>query len=179
MVTELLVNGSYIDVGLLLLIIFSFISAVVAQGKTKKKIEETEKKIADFKRYQEDVSESLDKRYVSLKEALVDKMNKLTAKLNAILKSNETVMLEIANKTKPLKASIDDTMDKVKYTGDTLKKTVLENKEEMKKMEKKMEKKISDFSEEIQKTQKEISDFSKEIQKMKDDIRERTIDLEL
>jgi len=179
MVTELLANGSYVDVGLLLLIVFSFISAVVAQEKTKKKIEETEKKIADLKRYQEGVSEGLDKRYVSLKKALVDKMNKLTAKLNAILKSNETVMLEIDNKIKPLKASIDDSVDEVKDTGDTLKKTVLENKEEMKKMEKKMAKEISDFSKEIPKMAKEISDFSKEIQKMKDDIRERTIDLEL
>ena len=103
----------------------------------------------------------LNKKHESLKEVLVDRINKLTARLNAILKSNETVMLEIDNKTKPLKASIDDTMDQVKATRDTLRKTMLENEKEMKKMG------------------KEINDFSKEIQKMKDDIRERTIDLEL
>jgi len=58
----------------------------------------------------------------------------------------------------PLKVSLDDTMEKIKAT---LRKTILENEREMKKMK------------------KEMNDFSKEIQKMKDDIRERTIDLEL
>lgn len=161
MITELLRNASYIDVALLVLIILSFIIAIAAQGKTKKKAEETEEKIEALKKYQEDAFEMLNKKHESLKEVLVDRINKLTARLNAILKSNETVMLEIDNKTKPLKASIDDTMDQVKATRDTLRKTVLENEREMKKMG------------------KEINDFSTEIQKMKDDIRERTIDLEL
>ena len=120
-----------------------------------------EEKIEVLKKYQEDAFEMLNKKHESLKEVLVDRINKLTAKLNAILKSNETVMLEIDNKTKPLKASIDEAMDQVKATMDTLRKTMLENEKEMKKMG------------------KEIDDFSKEIQKMKDDIRERTIDLEL
>ena len=161
MITELLVNASYIDVALLVLIVLSFISAGVAQGKMKKKMEETEEKIEPLKKYQEDAFEMLNKKHESLKEVLVDRINKLTAKLNAILKNNEKVMLEIDSKTKPLKASIDDTVDQVKATRDTLRKTMLENEREMKKMG------------------KEISDFSKEIQKMKDDIRERTIDLEL
>jgi competence protein ComGC len=161
MITELLRNASYIDVGLLVLIILSFIIAIAAPGITKKKAEETEEKIEALKKYQEDAFEMLNKKHESLKEVLVDRINKLTARLNAILKSNETFMLEIDNKTKPLKASIDDTMDQVKATRDTLRKTVLENEREMKKMG------------------KEINNFSKEIQKMKDDIRERTIDLEL
>ncbi|NVM24608.1 MAG: hypothetical protein HWN70_01665, partial [Desulfobacterales bacterium] len=161
MITELLRNASYIDVALLVLIILSFIFAIAAPGKTKKKAEETEEKIEALKKYQEDSFEMLNKKHESLKEVLVDSINKLTARLNAILKSNETFMLEIDNKTKPLKASIDDTMDQVKATRDTLRKTVLENEREMKKMG------------------KEINNFSKEIQKMKDDIRERTIDLEL
>jgi peptidoglycan hydrolase CwlO-like protein len=161
MITELLRNASYIDVALLVLIILSFIFAIAAPGKTKKKAEETEEKIEALKKYQEDSFEMLNKKHESLKEVLVDRINKLTARLNAILKSNETVMLEIDNKTKPLQDSIDDTMDQVKATRDTLRKTMLENEKEMKKMG------------------KEINDFSKEIQKMKDDIRERTIDLEL
>jgi len=160
--TELLRNVSYIDVALLVLIIFFLIRGIVTQGKIKKEIqEETEEKIEALKKYQEDAFEMLNKKHESLKEILVDRINKLTAKLNTILKSNETVMLEIDNKTKPLKASIDDTVDQVKATRDTLRKTMLENEKEMKKMG------------------KEIDDFSKEIQKMKDDIRERTIDLEL
>ena len=160
--TELLRNVSYIDVALLVLIIFFLIRGIVTQGKIKKEIqEETEEKIEALKKYQEDAFEMLNKKHESLKEVLVDRINKLTAKLNAILKSNETVMLEIDKKTKPLKASIDEAMDQVKATMDTLRKTMLENEKEMKKMG------------------KEIDDFSKEIQKMKDDIRERTIDLEL
>ena len=160
--TELLRNVSYIDVALLVLIIFFLIRGIVTQGKIKKEIqEEMEEKIEALKKYQEDAFEMLNKKHESLKEVLVDRINKLTAKLNAILKSNETVMLEIDNKTKPLKASIDEAMDQVKATMDTLRKTMLENEKEMKKMG------------------KEIDDFSKEIQKMKDDIRERTIDLEL
>ena len=160
--TELLRNVSYIDVALLVLIIFFLIRGIVTQGKIKKEIqEETEEKIEALKKYQEDTFEMLNKKHESLKEVLIDRINKLTAKLNAILKSNETVMLEIDKKTKPLKASIDEAMDQVKATMDTLRKTMLENEKEMKKMG------------------KEIDDFSKEIQKMKDDIRERTIDLEL
>jgi len=160
--TELLVNASYIDVALLVLIIFFLIRGIVRQGKIKKEIQEAmEEKVEALKKYQEDVFEMLSKKHESLEEVLVDRINKLTAKLNAILKSNETVMLEIDNKTKPLKASMDEAMDQVKATMDTLRKTMLENEKEMKKMG------------------KEIDDFSKEIQKMKDDIRERTIDLEL
>ena len=159
--TELLRNVSYIDVALLVLIILSFIIAIAAQGKMKKRREQTEEKIETLKKYQEDVFEMLSKKHGSLEKVLVDRINKLTAKLNTILKSNETVMLEIDNKTNPLKASIDEAMDEVKATRGTLRKTMLENEKEMKKMG------------------KEIDDFSKEIQKMKDDIRERTIDLEL
>jgi len=160
--TKLLVNASYIDVALLVLIIFFLIRGIVRQGKIKREIqEETQEKIEALKKYQEDAFEMLNKKHESLKEMLVDRINKLTANLNAILKSNETVMLEIDKKTKPLKASIDEAMDQVKATRDTLRKTMLENEKEMKKMG------------------KEINDFSKEIQKMKDDIRERTIDLEL
>ena len=159
--TELLRNVSYIDVALLVLIILSFIIAIAAQGKMKIRRAEMEEKIEALKKYQEDAFEMLNKKHESLKEVLVDRINKLTAKLNAILKSNETVMLEIDNKTNPLKASIDEAMDEVKATRGTLRKTMLENEKKMKKMG------------------KEIDDFSKEIQKMKDDIRERTIDLEL
>ena len=159
---ELLRNVSYIDVALLVLILFFLIRGIVTQGKIKKEIqEEMEEKVEALKKYQEDVFGMLSKKHESLEKVLVDRINKLTAKLNTILKSNETVMLEIDNKTKPLKASIDEAMDQVKATRDTLRKTMLENEKEMKKMG------------------KEINDFSKEIQKMKDDIRERTIDLEL
>ncbi|MEE8300793.1 MAG: hypothetical protein V3R28_05790 [Desulfatiglandales bacterium] len=162
MVAELLANESYIiDLALLMLIIFSLLIGILMQRKTRHKIGDMEKDIVDMKKYQGDVSEGLDNRYVSVKEAFSEKTNNLMAKLNAILKGNKTVMSEIDNKTIPLKISLDDAMEKVKATKDTLRKTILENEKELKKMK------------------KEIDDFSKEIQKMKDDIRERSIDLEL
>ena len=161
MINELLVNGSYVDAAFLLLIIFSLISGIVALREMKKKVEATEKKIVALRKYQDDVTEKLDKRYESLKEVLVDSITKLTAKLNTILKGKETVVLEIDNKTNPLKALLDDTMDQAKATEDTLRKAILKNEEKMNKM------------------RKEINDFSKEIEKMKDDIREHAIDLEL
>ncbi len=162
MVAELLANESYIiDLGLLMLIIFSLLIGILMQRKTRQKIGDMEKDIVDMKKYQGDVFEGLNNRYVSLEEAFSGKTNNLIAKLNAILKGNKAVMSEIDNKTMPLKISLDDAMEKVKATKDTLRKTILENEKELKKM------------------RKELDDFSKEIQKMKDDIRERTIDLEL
>jgi predicted nucleic acid-binding Zn-ribbon protein len=159
MVAELLANGSYlIDLALLMLIIFSLLIGILMQRKTRQKIGDMEK---DIVKYQGDVFEDLNNKYVSLKEAFSEKTNNLIAKLNAILKGNKAVMSEIDNKTMPLKISLDDAMEKVKATKDTLRKTILENEKELKKM------------------RKEIDDFSKEIQKMKDDIRERAIDLEL
>ena len=159
MVAELLANKSYlIDLPLLMLIIFSLLIGILMQRKTRQKIGDMEK---DIVKYQGDVFEDLNNRYVSLKEAFSEKTNNLIAKLNAILKGNKAVMSEIDNKTMPLKISLDDAMEKAKATKDTLRKTILENEKELKKM------------------RKEIDDFSKEIQKMKDDIRERTIDLEL
>lgn len=159
MVAELLANGSYlIDLALLMLIIFSLLIGILMQRKTRQKIGDMEK---DIVKYQGDVFEDLNNKYVSLKEAFSEKTNNLIAKLNAILKGNKAVMSEIDKKTMPLKISLDDAMEKVKATKDTLRKTILENEKELKKM------------------RKEIDDFSKEIQKMKDDIRERAIDLEL
>lgn len=153
-VTELFVNASYIDLVLLLLIIFSLIMGIMAQRKTKKNTEEIEKKITALQKYQEGMFERLDSGYTLLKKFFVDKANKLNARLNETLEKNKAVMVEIDNKTKPLKVSLNDTRD-------TLRKIVLENEKEMKRIA------------------KELEDFSKEIQRMKDDIQERTIDLEL
>jgi methyl-accepting chemotaxis protein len=161
MLGEVFANASYIDVALLLLIVFVLFSGIKVQRRVEQRIEEMEKKILALKKYQGDAFQSLDNRYVSLKKTFFDKTNELITKLQAILKSNKAVMSEIDNKTRPLRASLDDTMDKVKATKDSLRKTILEN-----------EKEIKDI-------RKELNDFSKEIQRMKDDIRERTIDLEL
>jgi len=161
MLGEVFGNASYIDVALVLLIVFVLFSGIKVQRRVEQRIEEMEKKILALKKYEGDAFQSLDNRYVSLKKTLFDKTNELITKLQAILKSNKAVMSEIDNKTKPLKASLDDTMDKVEATKDSLRKTILENEKEMKNI------------------RKELNDFSKEIQRMKDDIRERTIDLEL
>lgn len=153
-VTELFVNASYIDLALLLLIIFSLIIGIMAQRETKKNTEEIEKKITALQKYQEGMLKRLDSGYTLLKKVFVDKANELSARLNETLEKNKAVMVEIDNKIEPLKVSLNETRD-------TLRKTVLENEKEMKRIA------------------KELENFSKEIQRMKDDIQERTIDLEL
>lgn len=161
MVATLLAYGLYIDIALLALILFTLFNGIVLQRRTNQRMEEMGRRIVALKKYQGDVFQSMDKKYLSLRNAFSDNTNDLTAKLNAILKSNKAVMLEIDNKTKPLKVSLNDTIDKVKATKDALRKTMAENEKAIKKM------------------RKELDDFSKEVQRMKDDIRERTIDLEL
>jgi methyl-accepting chemotaxis protein len=127
---------------------------IMAQRETKKNTEEIEKKITALQKYQEGMFGRLDNGYTLLKKFFLDKANKLNARLNETLEKNKAVMVEIDNKTKPLKVSLNETRD-------TLRKIVLENEKEMKRIA------------------KELENFSKEIQRMKDDIQERTIDLEL
>jgi peptidoglycan hydrolase CwlO-like protein len=161
MITDLFSYGSIIDVALLLLIIFSILGGLLVQRKMKQKIEEMETKILSLEKNQEDTLQSLNRKLISLRDGFIGKIKGLTVKLNevskqinSILEKSEAFVLEIDNKTKPLKVSLGE-------TERSLRKIVQESEKGIKKME------------------KELSDFSKEIQKMKDDIRERTIDLEI
>jgi chromosome segregation ATPase len=159
--TGLHINVTYIDLAILVLVFLSLLSFIHTRLKINKKIEEIEKKITSFKKYQDDIFESLNAKYASIKEVLVGKVIKLTLKLNelskgldSVLKTKESILLEVENKIKPLKVSLGETKE-------ALRKIVQAREKDMKKLE------------------NDLSDFYKEIEKMKNDLRERTIDLEL
>lgn len=75
----LLASASYIDVVLLLLIIFAFGTGLVLQRKVRQKIEEMGEGIIALRKYQGDTFQSSDKEYASLQKAFSDKTDWLTA----------------------------------------------------------------------------------------------------
>lgn len=120
-VTDVFANATYIDVGLLLMIILSLLAVVIVQRKTKQKMEERI-------------------------EVLFDSTNKLkvknyalSKKINAFLESNESTVSEIHSKIESLKASLGDTQDDLSKTAQAHERHT-----------KRIEKKLSDFSKEIQ-----------------------------
>jgi len=159
---ELLGSVNYGDIILLLLIVFSLVSVYVVRQNIKKKMEETEEKIADLQRYQGQVSEGLDSKFASLKDDIDDTSNKVIVRINELLKklnttlseSKKGVLFEVENRINTMKASLNETQGSIR-------RSLMENEKEVKRLS------------------QELEDFSKEIQRMKDDIRERSIDLEL
>jgi len=159
---ELLGSINYGDMILLLLIVFSLVSVYVVRQNIKKKMEETEEKIADLQRYQGQVSEGLDSKFASLKDDIDDTSNKVIVRINELLKklnttlseSKKGVLFEVENRINTMKASLNETQGSIR-------RSLMENEKEVKRLS------------------QELEDFSKEIQRMKDDIRERSIDLEL
>ena len=159
---ELLGSINYGDMILLLLIVFSLVSVYVVRQNIKKKMEETEERIADLQRYQGQVSEGLDSKFASLKDDIDDTSNKVIVRINELLKklnttlseSKKGVLFEVENRINTMKASLNETQGSIR-------RSLMENEKEVKRLS------------------QELEDFSKEIQRMKDDIRERSIDLEL
>jgi methyl-accepting chemotaxis protein len=120
-VTDLLVNGTYIDVALILFIIVSLLAVAIVQRKTKQKIEERIEVLFDSS------------------NKLKVKHHELSKKVNAFLESNESIVSEIHSKIEFLKASLGNTQD-------DLNKTVQTHESQTKSVEQK----LSDFSKEIQ-----------------------------
>ena len=119
--TDLLINGSYIDIALILSIIVSLLAVIIVQRKTNQKIEERIEVLFD----------STNKSKV--------KHHELSKKINAFLESNESTVSEIHNKLESLKASLGDTQDEVSTTAQAHERHT-----------KRIEQKLSDFSKEIQ-----------------------------
>ena len=152
---------TYIDIALLVLVFLSLLISINIRTKINKRIDEIDNKITSLKKYQDDIFAGLNSKYGSIKEVLVDKVNKLTLKLNelskgldSVLDTKKSILLEIENKVKPLKISLGETKE-------TLRKITQTSEKDMKKLE------------------NDLADFYKEIEKMKNDLRERSIDLEL
>jgi methyl-accepting chemotaxis protein len=120
-VTDLLVNGTYIDVALILFIIVSLLAVAIVQRKTKQKIEERIEVLFDSS------------------NKLKVKHHELSKKVNAFLESNESIVSEIHSKIEFLKASLGNTQD------DLNKATQAHERQT-----KSIEQKLSDFSKEIQ-----------------------------
>lgn len=119
--TDVFANATYIDVGLLLMIMLSLLAVVIVQRKTKQKMEERIEVLFD----------STNKLKV--------KDYELSKKINAFLESNESTVSEIHSKTESLKASLGDTQDDLSKTAQAHERHT-----------KRIEKKLSDFSKEIQ-----------------------------
>lgn len=120
-VTDLLANGTYIDVALILFIFVSLLAVVIVQRKTKQKMEERIEVLFD--------------RTNKLKV----KNHELSKKINAFLESNESTVSEIHSKIESLKASLGDTQDDLSKTGQAHERHT-----------KRIDQKLSDFSKEIQ-----------------------------
>ena len=67
---------TYIDIALLVLVFLSLLILINIRSKINKRIDEIEQKIASLKKYQDDIFAGLNSRYGSIKEVLVDKVNK-------------------------------------------------------------------------------------------------------
>jgi methyl-accepting chemotaxis protein len=120
-VTDLLVNGTYIDVALILFIIVSLLAVAIVQRKTKQKMDERIEVLFD----------STNKLKV--------KNHELSKRVNAFLESNESIVSEIHSKIEFLKASLGNTQDDLNKTVQTHER-----------QNKSIEQKLSDFSKEIQ-----------------------------
>jgi methyl-accepting chemotaxis protein len=120
-VTDLLVNGTYIDVALILFIIVSLLAVAIVQRKTKQKMDERIEVLFD----------STNKLKV--------KNHELSKKVNAFLESNESIVSEIHSNIEFLKASLGNTQDDLNKTVQTHER-----------QNKSIEQKLSDFSKEIQ-----------------------------
>ena len=120
-VTDLLVNGTYIDVALILFIIVSLLAVAIVQRKTKQKMEERIEVLFD----------STNKLKV--------RNHELSKKVNAFLESNESIVSEIHSNIEFLKASLGNTQDDLNKTVQTHER-----------QNKSIEQKLSGFSKEIQ-----------------------------
>lgn len=160
--TELLRNVDYLEIVLLVSVVFALVSVFVVQQNTKKKRVEIEKKIAALQRHQEEISEGLDNQIASLKEDIDDTSNKVVMRINELVKkvntalneSKKAIIIDVENVIDPMNASLNETQN-------SMRESLIDNRKEIKRLSGKLE------------------EFSSEIRRMKDDMRERTIDLEL
>ena len=130
-VTDLLVNGTYIEVAFILFIIISLLAVVIVQRKTNQKIEERIEVLFD----------STNKLKV--------KHHALSKKTNAFLASSESTFSEIHSKIESLKASLGDTQNDVSKSAQAHEKHT-----------KRIEQKLSDFSKELQKMKEYIREWA-------------------
>ena len=159
--TQIFAEGALLDFILLACVTALFVYAVVSLKKVHKKITNTEKQAVALQKYQNDIFEGLDKRYESLRVVFVDKVNKLTNRVDELTRDFKGAQENIRS----LKGETEDASKQLKaLLGET---------------DRAFRKVLQESRQEIERMGAELGEFSKEIQKLKDDIREHTIDLEL
>jgi len=168
---HLLVNVSYVDLALLLLIIASWVFLFRLRREREKTAQLT-KEIEALRQQHKDLQEHFKQGSESLKEALkevlFDKTRALAQRVTEVARGiteirqrNEAILAEVEGKVEPVKDALSDSVAKFDSSHEALRKMIWSNGEEVKKIT------------------STLQAFSQELKQMKEFLRERSIDLEL
>jgi len=168
---QLLVNVSYVDLALLLLVIASWVF-LFRLRKEREKTAQLTKDIEALQQQQKDLQEHFKQGSESLKEALkevlFDKTRALAQRLTEVARGiteirqrNEAILAEVEGKVEPVKEALSSSVAKFDASHDALRKMIWSTGEEVKKIA------------------STLQAFSHELKQMKEFLRERSIDLEL
>lgn len=168
---QLLVNVSYVDLALLLLIIASWV-LLFRLRKEREKTAHLTTEIEALHQRQKDLQEQFKQGSESLKEALKEVLSDKTRALaqrvaelargiTEIRQRNEAILVEVEGKVEPVKEALTDSVAKFDASHEALRKMVWGT------------------GEEVKRTTSTLQAFSQELKQMKEFLRERSIDLEL
>jgi len=168
---QLLVNVSYVDLALLLLIIGCWV-LVFRLRKEREKTAHLTQEIAALQQAQKDLQEHFKQGSESLKEALkqvlFDKTRALAQRVTELARGitemrerNQALLAEVEGKVEPVKEALGASVAKFHASHEALRKMIWGTGEEMKKIT------------------STLQAFSQELKQMKEFLRERSIDLEL
>ena len=168
---QLLVNVSYADLALLLLIIGSW-ALLLRLRKERERGVQLAQEIAALQQQQKDLQEHFRQGSESLKEALKEvlfdktralaqRVTELARGITEVRRRSEAMIVEVEGKVEPVKDALSDSVAKIDASHETLRKM------------------IWGTSEEVKKLTSTLNAFSQELKNMKEFLRERTIDLEL
>jgi peptidoglycan hydrolase CwlO-like protein len=159
---------SYMDILLIVIIIALLVCLIGVGRKTQKNISELRNEGLSLANYQKSRINRLDGEYALLKEVLLDKEIGLKQEISELSKKNslrfeemEGIILKVEKKMDSIRASVDDSVEKINRFQDSFLNVVRESEKEVKRLE------------------KEIKDVSEEITNLKDLIQGRIIDVEL
>jgi peptidoglycan hydrolase CwlO-like protein len=168
---RLLVNFSYADLALLLLIIASWVF-LFRLHRERAKTAQLIREIEALRQEQKDLQEQFKHGGESLKEALkeilsdktrvlVQRVTELARGMSEIRQRNEAILVEVEGKVDPVKEALTDSVAKFDASHEALRKM------------------IWGTGEEVKRTTSTLQAFSQDLKQMKEFLRERSIDLEL
>jgi len=168
---QLLVNVSYVDLALLLLIIGSW-ALLLRLRKERERTAQLAQEIAALAQQQKDLQEHFKQGSESLKEALkgilfdktralAQRVTELARGITEIRQRNEAILAEVEGKVEPVKDALSDSVAKFDASQEALRKM------------------IRGTGEEVKRLTSILNAFSHELKQMKEFLRERSIDLEL